>query len=644
MATRVKRTKPQQVSRGAGGDAGAKAGRGPARRWGRRVTLIGILGVALGIGGVSAAFHFLGASEHVGTVSGAGAGFNVLLVTLDTVRADHLGCYGYEAARTPNLDKLAGRGIKYEQAIAPAPITLPSHATMLTGLDVPSHGVRDNAAFHLADSYTTLAEVLAEHGYTTGAFIAAFILDKRYGLAQGFEAYDDDCTPPHTSARMPTDPGVNARSASDVTDSVLEWLRTTASGAKPFFAWLHYYDAHFPYVPPREYAQLFPDRPYDGEIAYVDAELGRVLEWLRSSRQMRRTLIVVAADHGESLGEHNEQTHGMQVYDVTMRVPLLLHNRMLFPKARVVDDQVVSLADIMPTVLDLLGIPAPAGLDGRSLLGPSDPDRAIYIETMSTRLNNGWAALHGLRRLHDKYILAPRPEYYDLRDDPHELHDLAAEEPGGMGELAERLAEVMAPMAPPDQVVAQASALSAEETERLASLGYVSGGITGTKPGVLDPKDMLPLWNRVMFASIKSQQGLHEQAIAEIQGVLQQDPTNAQAWYTAAGIYRRCDRIEPAEEALRRGLVLYPTAAAYVNLAQLLMARGVRQSELEATLAKAQQLDPAYGGTYMTRGEYLLAQGRTAEALASFEKALRVDPVNFSRQARKRIEWVNSHP
>jgi choline-sulfatase len=639
MATRlIKRVDPRTPLMAAPAETVSGSAPNLSRhRW--RIVVIGVSLLVLVIGGAFAAFHLLGPVPQPTVASGAAAGFNVLLITLDTVRADHLGCYGCADARTPSLDDLARHGLLCEQAIAPAPLTLPSHATMLTGLDAPSHGVRDNGAFHLAETHTSLAEVLAAHGYSTAAFIAAFTLDKRYGLAQGFELYDDDCTP-RRADRIVTDATVNERSAADVTDSALKWLQTAGGGAKPFFAWVHYFDAHFPYTPPRQYAELFPQRPYDGEIAYVDAQIERIVESLRASKQLQRTLIVVAADHGESLNEHNEATHGQLIYDSTMRVPLLLSNPALFRQPRVIGDQVVSLADIMPTVLDLLGLPAPRATDGRTLLAPADPDRAIYVETMATRLKNGWASLHGLRRLHDKYILAPRPEYYDLRKDPHELHDLAAAAPRDMSALESRLAQLMAPMALPDQVAAQASALSAEELQRLASLGYIDAPGAGTRPGVLDPKDMLPLWNRVMQASIKSQQGRHDQAIAEIESVLQQDPTNAQAWYYAATIYRRCDRIAPAEKALRRGLALCPTAAAYVSLAELLLARGVRKSEFESTLAKAQQLDPAYGGTYMTRGEWFVAQGRAAEAVAAFEQALQLDPVNFSRRARERINWV----
>jgi arylsulfatase A-like enzyme len=604
-----------------------------------------LIGLALllaagGALGVLRVFHAPASSPdiHHDAASDAAAGFNVLLVTLDTTRADHLGCYGY-AAHTPNLDALAGAGLRFGQAIAPAPLTVPSHATMLTGLDPPAHGARDNG-FRLADQRITLAEILTAHGYATAAFISSFVLDERFGLAQGFATYDDNCAP----RGGPADSSgaiVDRRPAAAVTDSALTWLNAASHGEKPFFAWIHYYDAHAPCLPPREYAQQFPNQPYDGALAYVDAQLGRVLDLLRKNGTYPRTLIVAAGDHGEGLEEHGEPTHAYLIYDSTMRVPLILHNPALLGAPRVIEDRVVSLADILPTVLDLLKIPAPGPLDGRDLLtSPLDVDRAIYMETLATRLNNGWAALCGLRRLHDKYILAPRREYFDLRTDPGELNNLAAAAPPAMADLDARLAAVLAHAPSFEQVTQQANAVAPESLRRLATLGYVRASGGGPQTGMRDPKDMLPLWKRVMTAETKSLQGRHADAVAEIETALREDPTDGHAWYYAASIYARAEQLGSSEAAVRQALALSPSARGYASLAQLLVMRGVVGDEFEQALEAAKQLDPDHGGTYIARGDWYVSRGQLLEALSAYEKARQVDPANSGPTARQKIEWV----
>ena len=616
----------------------AARGGGRGRTW-RSIGLI--CAVLLAIGGTAVAYYVRTTGGAEGLRPGAAAGFNLLLVTLDTVRADHLGCYGYAAARTPNLDALAASGLRFAQAIAPAPLTTPSHATMMTGLVPPSHGVRDNGC-RLADEQTTLAEILSARGYATAAFISSFTLESRYGLAQGFATYDDACAPPDRVVGHFGDTMANERSATAVTDAVLNWLND-GSRKNPFFAWIHYYDPHFPYAPPPAFAGD-GQSPYDGEIAYVDSQLGRVLELLRQKKLQRRTLVVVAADHGEGLEEHGEPTHAYLIYDSTLHVPLILNSPALFGAPRVIDDRVVSLADIMPTVLDLLGVAVPAGLDGQHLLASKpDEDRALYIETMASRLNNGWASLHGLRRLHDKYILAPRPEYFDLKADPHELRNLVADAPDEVGELEARLAETMSRWESPEQVAAQTQGLSPEEVQRLASLGYVGSPGEGVRVGVCDPKDMLPLWKRVMGAEIKSLQGRHAEAIAEIELVVQQDPTDGHAWYYASYIYKRCGRMAEAEQALRQALTYSPNAAGYISLAQLLLLRRSLGPEFERALNRARQLEPENGGIDIARGDWHVLQGRRDEALAAFERALRVDPIYSGKSAREKMEWVRKN-
>jgi arylsulfatase A-like enzyme len=297
--------------------------------------------------------------------------FNVLLVTLDTTRADRLGCYGYTDAHTPALDSLAAQGVLFERAFTPAPVTLPAHASLLTGLVPPVHGVRDNGIYRLRDEAVTLAELLGDAGMVTAATVAAYVLASRFGLAQGFSHYDE---------RLKGQLGKPAafyveRPAEEVTDAALGWLEKR-NDKKNFFLWVHYFDPHSPYVPPARFDSLCPGRPYDGEIAYMDSQLGRLLGALRSDGQYENTLVVVVGDHGEALGEHGEPTHGIFLYNSTVRVPLIVK----FPAGEHAGGRVdanVSLVDIFPTVLERAGLSVPSGIQGRSLLPLLGGERAV---------------------------------------------------------------------------------------------------------------------------------------------------------------------------------------------------------------------------------------------------------------------------
>ncbi|MEA3409899.1 MAG: sulfatase, partial [Candidatus Eisenbacteria bacterium] len=341
-------------------------------------------------------------SELVET--GEARGFNVLLVTLDTVRADRLGCYGYESAETPTLDALAAQGVRFDDAVTSVPVTLPSHATILTGLSPLNHGVRDNGRYRLAEEHVTLAEVLSSHGYDTAAFVGCFVVDARFGLDQGFDIYDFEVS---AEGYHPEMLDFNERSATDVTDAAVRWLdeRAISGASTPFFAWVHYFDPHQPYQSPLQRLPRFAIRPYDAEIAYVDAELGRLLGKLDDLGARDKTVIVVAGDHGEALGEHGEPTHGMLIYESTMRVPLIVSCTALFDGAYYMADRVVGLTDVRPTVEDLLGVTGSPPVDGESLLrSGADEDRAIYVETEMPLSLAGWSPLRGLRTHNHKYI------------------------------------------------------------------------------------------------------------------------------------------------------------------------------------------------------------------------------------------------
>ena len=341
---------------------------------------------------------------------------NVLLITIDTLRADHLGCYGYTGIQTPAIDALAKEGIRFEWAFTPVPITLPSHVSIMTGMNPASHGVLNNGEYRLDNSVKTLAQILRQHGLATAAFVGAFVLSRQFGLDQGFERYDDALRPTQEGAHEAFSL-YNERKGEMVTEASIQWLKK--ENPNRFFLWVHYFDPHFPYDPPQAFKSAYPDHPYDGEIAYTDHCIGLLLKELADLKVLEDTLVVLVADHGESLGEHKETTHGIFLYDATVRVPLILHYpglhhsgvqsseqhsleqhpSGLLPQGSVFSQPVKTL-DILPTILDLLEIPHPAGLQGKSLLTyPANPDPPADITDTANSTNPADSAnLHQLRR------------------------------------------------------------------------------------------------------------------------------------------------------------------------------------------------------------------------------------------------------
>jgi arylsulfatase A-like enzyme/Flp pilus assembly protein TadD len=410
----------------------------------------------------------------------------VVLVTIDTLRADHVGCYGAAQASTPTLDALAARGARFETAISPAPLTLPSHATLLTALDPPEHGVRNNGSYRLREEVPTLAESMQEAGFASAAFVSAFVLDRRFGLARGFDHYDD------LLGVQDEEVGVAGRPAAETVDSALAWLE---GAPDRFFLFVHLYDPHAPYEPPEPHRSRQLGRPYDGEISYADAELGRLLAAVEARFPDGRSLVVATADHGESLGEHAEPTHAFSLYDATQRVPLLMAGPGV--PAGVVVSQLARLADVMPTVLELAGLPAPPAATGASLLpalrGTVASEQPVaWVETLATQLELGWSPLLGVRTADYKYLRAPRPELYELASDPGETKNLAAQQP----EVAARLDALVSAHAAQQRVTPNL-ALDAETAEQLRALGYLADErpLANAQPlgevGGLDPKDQM---------------------------------------------------------------------------------------------------------------------------------------------------------
>ncbi|NIL99663.1 MAG: sulfatase-like hydrolase/transferase [Acidobacteria bacterium] len=590
-----------------------------------------LLAVALTVGGIAC-----GGSDRLAE-PGSAAGMNVLVITIDTLRADRLGCYGHAGAETPVIDALAQTGLLFEQATTVSPITLPSHASIFTGINIPDHGVRHNGTFRLGPENTTLAERFAASGYDTAAFISAFVLDRRFGLNQGFADYDD-------RFERVLDPGPGSyaeRPADAVTARAMGWLQARANAQRdnPFFAWVHYFDPHGPYEPPSPFAERFSSVPYDGEIAFVDHELGRLIEALRQLGALEDTLILLTSDHGEGLGEHDEATHGDLIYDSTMRVPWILSNPRLFPKGKLVRDRLAATIDIAPTIAAMTGIEMNARVDGVDLTATPIKGRTVYLETLAPLLDYGWAPLHGLRRIDSKFIQAPQPEFYDLITDPAELNNLF-ESRKAAGGLRAELTELMGRWPDAFEVAGIRRELTQEEQQRLASLGYVTGqGVQ--PPGTRDPKKMMPVWHRINQAARLSVRGEHDDAIAAIREVLTVDPGDGKAWSVAMQIYDRAGQYSEAETCARRALELRPTSDLWVNLARFALNRG-DLATFDGALAEAARLDPQNGGIHIGHGHAAALAGDYEKAREEFEEAIEVDPVGSGAAAREQLRRLDA--
>jgi arylsulfatase A-like enzyme/Tfp pilus assembly protein PilF len=552
---------------------------------------------------------------------------NVLLVTLDTTRADRLGCYGYAGARTPRLDRLAAEGVRFDKAFADAPITLPSHASLMTGLHPFEHGVRNNGNFSLPDRFETLATVLHGQGYRTAAFVSSFVLDRRYGLARGFEAYDDRTDDPEGPGRNPEAERRGDRTA----QACSRWLDAYAKqGTKtPFFLWLHLYDPHEPYAPPPPFREAFAGRPYDGEVAFADATVGSVLDHLKSLGLLDRSLVAVVADHGESLGDHGEETHSMFVYEGAIRVPLLLWRPGRLPVGTVVATPVRTV-DVAPTILDVLGAPPLAAPGARSLKGAiagrNEPAPAIYAETYVPKLYMNGAALRALRTERYKLIEAPRPELYDLARDPGETDNRFAAD----ADTAARLHAELRRLTQGGDTVMSVAPVDGEAAEKLRALGYLgaAGDLGGASAGgpEKDPKDLIAAFNRLRRAERAVRDRRFQEALPDLRSLVAEDPRSAFARLVLGSAYMGMREYARAAEELEAYTRLVPTSAhghqslavAWANLGD--PARALREA------ASALALDPRLTDSRLLRAGLLAGQGRRAEAIEELSAGVAATP------------------
>jgi len=546
---------------------------------------------------------------------------NVLLVTLDTLRPDRLSCYGSTRLRTPNIDRLALRGALFGRAFSHNPITLAAHVNILLGLTPPAHGVHDNSNFIVRDEFTTLAEWLKKAGYETGAVIGAFPLDSRFGLAQGFDLYDDNY-----GAQDPDAMSFVERRAEEVVDRAVGWLEDRTG---PWFLWIHLFDPHQPYDPPEPFRSRFKDDPYSGEVAYVDQALGKLLSAVEAKGPGQKTITVITGDHGESLGQHGESTHGYFAYNATLWIPLII----AVPGAKPLSVSAnVSHVDIFPTVCDLLHLETPSPLHGRSLVpyleGKELPERDIYFEALTAYCNRGWAPLRGFISGKSKFMESPLPELYDLEKDFDETRNLA--EGREAKPQRDRFEKLFAGLAGAGAAKAR-QGMDAETREKLRSLGYMASPQTRVKTEFTaadDLKTLLPYHSKWMRATVAQQGGRLEEAMALLREIVAERKDFDLAYTYLANYLKEAGRRAEAVEVLKQALEANPENVRLITAYGITLVEEGKPEEAIGILQRGTALIDYDPENWNYLGVAYWNMGRFDEALSAYDKALSLDKNN----------------
>ena len=544
---------------------------------------------------------------------------NVLLITIDTLRPDRLSCYGSQHPETPNIDDLAERGVLFSRAFANTSTTLPSHANILLGTTPNYHGVHENLNFIVSEELLTLAEHLMNYGYSTGAFVGSYPLDSRFGLTQGFDIYND-----HYSRDHMKNPASLERNAETVIESALEWLEGRRS---PWFLWIHCWDPHTPYDPPEPFKTQYKEHLYNGEVAYVDSALGKLLDYMEENRMFDSTHIIFTGDHGESLGQHGEKTHGFFAYNSSTWIPLIISHP---DEASGRVGHYVSHIDIFPTVCDALGIEKPSFLQGISLLpalkGRKLPERPIYFESLYPFYSRGWAPLRGFILDKKKFISSPIPEVYDLDHDFDELNNLAQQE--NITELRSQLKKIMDDLTPSEKIDA-AQKIDREAREKLASLGYVSSVQTNKKKnfGIQDDvKILLPFMHKAGKAWELHEEGRPEMGITLLKEIIEERKDIDSAYKILADIYQAKGNTKEAIATLEQGLnTLYSSYEIYIEYMKLLISDQQYDkaiSSFEEMSIREAEYDPVI---WNNLGIAYYMKGNFKEAIKAYEMGLSLD-------------------
>ena len=564
---------------------------------------------------------------------------NVILISIDTLRADHLGCYGHPRIKTPNIDRLAAEGVLFEQCTATAPVTLPSHTSLLTGTYPFVHKVRDNGTFRLHEANLTIAEVFKQAGYATAAQVAAFVLNHGFGLDQGFDAYRDVGFTAATEAGQRNETEIPAE---QVTDSTLELLHGVAG--RPFFMFVHYFDAHQPYQAPQRFAEQYIN-PYPAEIAYVDEQIGRLLAGLDAAGLRKKTLIVLTADHGEGLGQHKEATHAYFVYDTTLAVPLIFRCPGKLPAGKRIAEQVRSI-DIAPTILALLKMPPLSDAQGVDLVQvmrgkAAIPALAAYSETFYTKYNLGFSQLRSLRADGWKYIHGPRPELYHLDKDPLEAHDLADAQPARVAKMRALMRQLLE-QAPCVVTAAQAQRpVSTQDLRNLESLGYVGGPAPSSVPtnkselDLFEPEGPNPMdhTREIQLTSNAvglSQTGQHHKIEQAIRALLKEvgHRSDKFVWAHAhlAGALAAQGKLEEALQHFDLAIAGRPEDGQMYTMKGMVLRALRRDDQALIMFEQAAALEPVFAQTHLNLAVAYASQQRNAEALAQFRLAIKKEP------------------
>jgi arylsulfatase A-like enzyme/Flp pilus assembly protein TadD len=544
---------------------------------------------------------------------------NVLIIAIDTLRADRLSCYGSQNPKTPNIDDLAERGMLFERAFANTSTTLPSHANILLGVTPNYHGVHENLNFVINEKLLTLAEHLRNSGYATGAFVGAYPLDSRFGLAQGFDTYDDHYIRTHTKFFASLE-----RSAEDVIKGALEWLEGRKS---PWFLWIHCWDPHVPYDPPEPFKTQYKEHPYEGEVAYVDLALGKLLDHMKENSLFDSTLIIFTGDHGESLGQHGEKTHGFFAYNSSIWIPLIISYPETGPNRA---EHYVSHIDIFPTVCDVLGIEKPSFLQGISLLpalkGKKLPERPIYFESLYPYYSRGWAPLEGYIFEQKKFIDSPIPELYDLELDFDELNNLA--ERKKIPELKSQLKKIKDSLTPSEKIDA-AQKVDWKTRERMASLGYISNVQVIKKKhfGIHDDvKILLPYINKTEEARELYKGGKGDEGIKLLRKIIEERNNMDLAYISLALIYHAKGNTKEAIAILEQGLGVLPSNyGIFIQYMELLTSAKKYDkviTSFEKMSIREAEYDPAI---WNNLGVAYAKKGNFEEAIKAFEMGLSLD-------------------
>ena len=612
-----------------------------------------IVAVAIAALSVAAVWYFTRASNEIDSGQGSAEqtkhtlpnDLSLLVITLDTTRADRIGAYGFADIETPNLDRLAREGVLFEQAESVAPLTLPAHSSIFTGQFPPTHGVRDNGGFYLGEDRVVMAELLRDAGLRTGGFVASFVLDSKWGISQGFDHYFDDFDLKKSTGRSLNEV---ERPADEVADAALAWLDEAPQAR--FFSWVHFYDPHSPYKPPEPWASRYPNRPYVGEIAFVDSQVGRLLDWLDRNDRVRDTVVIVMGDHGESLGEHGESGHGFFVYEGATRVPFIVRTPLDSTRGRRIQTPVRAV-DVLPTALELLGVETTAPNDGSSLVpllngSMQTMDLACYSEAVYPRYHFGWSDLAAMRVGTMKYISAPRPELYDLAADPNEERNLYREGSELVESLKSRLSELESDwddVSPSERI----EEIDPDTRARLAALGYLGNFVADTDETVegvslADPKDKIHLYNlmrRAREASLNDNDS--EAAIKALEEVLEEDPSVIDAWVSLGNEQRRVHRVDDSIRSYKKALSLKADSElAVINLAHAYRMAG---KDEEAILGFEQflKLDPRNEQIHYELAQMLIDGGQLDAADSHLQESIRLAPEMAAAQNARGVVALN---